>query len=349
MPQPMQNDRLSEMLDRSSVIGRHVAFDALSDVLRDFHSSDVLYGHCRLTSPWGIDIAKAGAAKLHFVVDGECWLHLASHEWVHLRAGDVALLPRGERHVVSDAVGSAIRPQRELPQTWGVEGGVRTKATGGSSTVLACFEVNLEDSALQPFVDLMAPVLLVRGASMTDRSLPSLLETMAEEVIAERPGAATIVARLADLVIAKLIRQWLEANEQDSAAWLAAVRDPRIGRALAAMHREPGRDWSVQSLADIAFMSRSIFTDRFAALTGLPPAQYLARRRMHLASTWMRRERLSVAEIAARLGYESEASFSRAFKRVLGMPPSAFRRATGDHAKPAASDVRALAGGAAIS
>lgn len=149
--------------------------------------------------------------------------------------------------------------------------------------------------------------------------------------------AATMMTRLADIVITRVVRAWAEARTDDTTGWLAAIRGPHIGRVLAAIHRRPGDPWSVEALADIAHLSRSMFSERFAAVVGVPPARYLARWRMHLASVWLRNERLTVSEVSARLGYESEASFSRVFKRLLGVPPKALRRPDGPVKEPAAS------------
>ncbi|WP_437826459.1 AraC family transcriptional regulator [Sorangium sp. So ce1153] len=149
---------------------------------------------------------------------------------------------------------------------------------------------------------------------------------MADEVLRRRIGAATVMTRLADVVITRVVRAWVESRTEDTEGWLAAIRDPQIGRALAAIHRRPGEPWSVESLADVARMSRSIFSERFAAVVGVPPARCLARWRMHVASGWLRDDRVTVAEAAVRLGYDSEAAFSRAFKRFSGVPPSALRR-----------------------
>lgn len=150
---------------------------------------------------------------------------------------------------------------------------------------------------------------------------------MAAEVSAQRVGAATILTRLADVVITRVIRAWVEGECGEASGWLAAIRDPKIGRALAAIHKQPGHPWSVESLADVALTSRSIFSLRFNAVVGMPPARYVARWRMQIASRWLRSDRLSVAEVAAKLGYESEASSSRAFKRFVGVPPGALRHA----------------------
>lgn len=198
---------------------------------------------------------------------------------------------------------------------------------GGARTLLFCGSINFEEPAVQPLLELMPSVLRVCGAANSDSTLPVLLETMAAEVSAQRVGAATILTRLADVVITRVIRAWVEGECGEASGWLAAIRDPKIGRVLAAIHKQPGHPWSVESLADVALTSRSIFSERFNAVVGMPPARYVARWRMQIASRWLRSDRLSVAEVAAKLGYESEASFSRAFKRFVGVPPGALRHA----------------------
>jgi AraC-like DNA-binding protein len=149
---------------------------------------------------------------------------------------------------------------------------------------------------------------------------------MREESLAARPGGATIMTRLADLVVLQAVRGWIEQATADS-GWLAALADPHIGRALAAVHRNPERAWSVADLAQLAHLSRSRFSQRFSELAGSAPLQYVTRVQMHRASELLAAERLSVAELAERFGYDSEPAFARAFKRHVGRPPGAVRRA----------------------
>jgi transcriptional regulator GlxA family with amidase domain len=177
-------------------------------------------------------------------------------------------------------------------------------------TLLVCCTVSFEAPSVHPLLELMPPVLLARGGAFQDPSLRALLDIMAGEVTAKRVGTATVMTRLADAVIAYVVRLWVEARSGDTAGWLAAIRDPKIGRALAAIHRRPGHRWSVETLARIARTSRSIFSERFTSVVGVPPARYLTRWRMHLASVWLRTERATVAKVAAGVGYDSEASFS---------------------------------------
>ena len=301
--------------------------DPLSEVLQDLRLAGASYGRCELTSPWGIEFPSQKEARFHFVVAGSCWLRIAPLGWVQLHAGDVALVPRGTDHALADRRRGRTKPLSEHPLQ---EIGDRTyrlsAGGGGAATLLVCCTIGFEEPAVHPLLELMPAALLVRRGGADDPTLSVLLDAMASEVLAQRVGAATVMTRLADAVIARVVRAWVEARSEQTAGWLAAIRDPKVGRALAAMHHRPGHQWSIQSLADIAKISRSMFSERFASATGMPPARYLARWRMHLASVWLRNDRLTVAEVAARLGYESEASFSRAFKRHLGLPPSALRR-----------------------
>jgi AraC-like DNA-binding protein len=190
---------------------------------------------------------------------------------------------------------------------------------------MACCAVRLDQPALHPVLELMPAVILSRRAASDDATLRVLLNAMADEVIAERMGAATILARLADVVIARLIRSWAEGQLAPT-GWLAALRDKHVRRVLAAIHREPGHSWSLTELAAKAGLSRSVFCQRFAELAGQSPARYVVRWRMHLAGRWLQTDGLSVAEVAGRLGYGSEAAFSRAFKRVVGDSPGELRR-----------------------
>jgi AraC-like DNA-binding protein len=313
------------MLGRSS---DPPAADALSEVLQDLRVSGASYGRCELASPWGIDFPPQREARFHFVAKGSCWLRSPEREWIPLEAGDVVLLPHGTVHALADAVRRRTKPIDAFPvQQTGERTYLLSAGGSGARTVLACCSVSFEEPAVHPLLELMPPMLLVRNGANDDPSLPALLEAMAEEVLSQRVGAAGMMRRLADVVITRVIRAWVEGRQADTSGWLAALRDPKIGRALVAIHRRPGEAWSLDALADVARISRSRFAERFAAVLGIPPAQYVARWRMHLAAGWLRNERLTVAEVATRLAYESEASFSRAFKRLMGVPPSALRRA----------------------
>jgi AraC-like DNA-binding protein len=173
----------------------------------------------------------------------------------------------------------------------------------------------------------MPDVLHIRGTDDGETFLMRhMLAAMSREALNPRPGGTTVMLRLADILVIHAIRWWIDAGAGDRSGWLGALRDPQIGRALVQIHRQPERDWTVARLADSVHMSRSVFSDRFTALVGAPPLLYLTRWRMHLAARWLREDRTSLGDVASRLGYESEPSFSRAFKRHIGVAPGAVRR-----------------------
>jgi transcriptional regulator GlxA family with amidase domain len=143
-----------------------------------------------------------------------------------------------------------------------------------------------------------------------------------------RAGGEAVITRLADILVIQAIRHWVQHNATAQSGWLGALKDKRIGRAMAMIHRDPSRDWTVASLAQASSMSRSAFAQRFTALVGVPVVEYLTGWRMNLAQAWLS-QGLSMAEVAARTGYQSDVAFARAFKRVQGFNPGSLRRAAG--------------------
>src|SRR4029453_8295870 len=176
---------------------------------------------------------------------------------------------------------------------------MRVGGTGPRALLVCCF-VGFEEPSVHPLLELMPEVLHVRGGGSDDPSLLPLLEAMALEIGNQRVGAAPVMTRPSDIAITRVVRGWAASRTEDTTGWLAAIRDPQIGKALAAFHRRRAQAWSVVSLAAAANLSRSIFSERFAAVLGTPPAAYVARWRMHLAGTWLRTRRLTVSEVATR-------------------------------------------------
>jgi AraC-like DNA-binding protein len=179
--------------------------------------------------------------------------------------------------------------------------------------------------------------MLTSALGKSEPAIPHLLEAMAREVDMDRVGAGGILARLADVLTATIIRAWVEHGCGDTTGWIAAVRNPEVGRVLAAIHLEPEKDWQVAELARLMGVSRSGFAERFARVVGETPARYVARVRMHQARLWLK-DGMRVATAAEKLGYDAEASFSRAFKRIIGEPPSQFRRRDGGTVMLAAAE-----------
>lgn len=311
----------------SSEIANAVPPDTLSEVLQDLRIAGVSYSCCHLSSPWGMAVPPQPAAAFHFVAAGAAWVNTPDRGWVELRTGDIVLLPHGTGHSLADWPGRHTQPLSTFAiERTSAHSARMTAGGGGAQSLLFCGSVSIADPALHPLLELMPPSLVVRGDTTADRGLPMLLHMMGEEIAAQRLGAATVLARLADVVIARVIRAWVEHECPNTTGWVAAMRDPHLSQALAAIHRDPGRPWSVETLAELAASSRSMFSERFTSIIGMSPGRYLVRWRMHMAQSWLRVDRLTVAEVASRLGYESEAAFSRAFKRVVGVPPSMLRR-----------------------
>ena len=164
--------------------------------------------------------------------------------------------------------------------------------------------------------------------------MQSMLRLMAAEAGELRPGGEAVITRLGDILVIQAIRAWMESDPAAQTGWLGALQDPQVGRAISLIHREPAREWTVASLADEVAMSRSAFAARFTELVGEPVMRYVARWRMHVAVAALKEEGATVGELADRLGYRSEAAFSRAFKRIIGTSPGAVRRSV-DEQDPA--------------
>jgi len=303
--------------------------DLLSEVLQDLRLARASYGRSELTAPWGIEIPFKEGVRFHFVAEGECWMLTVAQEPIHMERGDLVLLPHGSGHVIADSPIRRPLPLADVgPKLIGNSTYKLTAGGGGARSLIVCCTIGFDGPTAHPLVQLLPQVLHVRGSEFGDPSLPALLDTMAEEVIHPRIGSATIMARLADIIVTRIIRAWVETRPAELTGWLAAVKDQQIGAALAGIHRRPGHQWDVESLASLAGMSRSKFSERFVALLGVSPARYLLQWRMCLAEAWLKHGDLTVAQAAAELGYASEASFSRAFKRSIGVSPGAARVAS---------------------
>jgi AraC-like DNA-binding protein len=192
-------------------------------------------------------------------------------------------------------------------------------------SVIFCGSMRFNLDPLHPLMTMMPEVMHAGALVRRDPAVPALLDAMEREVALDRIGACGILARLADVLAASIIRAWVECGCSDSTGWIAAVQCPKIGKVIAAIHAEPEREWDVPAMAHLMGASRSRFAEAFTRTVGDSPARYVAKVKMFQARRWIQRDGMRVAVAAERLGYDSEASFSRAFKRIMGMPPSAVR------------------------
>ncbi|MGK9230938.1 AraC family transcriptional regulator [Inquilinus limosus] len=315
--------------------------DFVSELLLGMRLVGVQYRRIAVTPPFGLGFGIVGGrAQFHFIARGPVFLRTAGGDLHALDSGDAVLLPRGGAH---DLLSAPDRPSRDIAsfeaaalcETVGAicdcpDG---TGLTAGVLVFSGCMEFDL--GAMHPLVALMPEVM--RVGTLLDRypEILPMLEAMAREACTERVGFAAILARLADVVSASIVRGWVECGCGDAKGWIDALRDPRLGRVIAAMHRDPGRDWTVAELAAEMGSSRSVFAERFLAVTGLTPLRYVTELRMRLAAQWIGRDRMPIEAAAHRLGYGSQAAFSRAFKRVVGRSPGAVRAAAAAKAGPA--------------
>lgn len=321
------------MLDRSSKSHAASGADPLTDMLRGLRLDGVEYGRCRLSGDWSFHYPAQGHAYFHFVAGKGCWLLGPDGGWSELTAGDAVLVPRGAAHTLASTPGIEPRafPRREcLPVCDSVftYEEAEDRETDGVC-ILFCGTMRFNLDRLHPLLQMMPDLMRAKELMQAEPAIPHLLDAMVAECGLNRVGASGILARLADVMAAQIIRSWVEHGCGDSAGWIAAVRDAEVGRVLAAIHAEPERDWTVAEMAALMGVSRSGFAAKFTAIVGATPAHYVTQVRMHQARQWISGERMRIAEAGRRLGYESEASFSRAFKRVIGTAPGRLRLQAG--------------------
>jgi AraC-like DNA-binding protein len=302
--------------------------DPLGEALHYLRMSGAFYCRSELSAPWGLTLMPMpGYLWFHVVTRGRLLLDAAG-EQTQLGTGDFALVPRGEGHVLrSDPRAPApgiLELERELVSD---RYEILRHGGGGAATTLICGAVRFDHPAARNLVAVLPETLRVEASSSSRLELmQSTLRLMGAEARELRPGSEAVITRLADILVIQAIRAWLETDAGARGGWLSALQDRQIGRAIALIHKEPERPWTVAMLARELSMSRSAFAARFTELVGEPVMQYVARWRMQVALGSLRDEGATVGELAARLGYRSEAAFARAFKRVMGVPPGAVRR-----------------------
>ncbi len=308
--------------------------DVLTDVLNTVRVSAACQGRLELGAPWGLKVPGGEFSKFHVVIQGSCFLELdGESEPILLEEGDLIALPHGDGHVVRDSPTTPPRPIDEWFSSNGQErcgGAVHVPGTG-PLTGLVCGRLQFEDPRNHPVLSVLPRVVHLRSAE--GKAIPwleSTLRFIACESSSDRPGSDTVVNRLADILFIQIVRGYLNTTPNDSRGWLRALTDPQIGASLGLIHAEPEQSWTVANLASKVGMSRSTFAGRFSELVGEPPLHYITRWRMQKAAALLREGRATLADIADRVGYDSEAAFSKAFKRWVGSAPGAYRRASRD-------------------
>ncbi len=302
--------------------------DVLTDVLETVRVKAACHGRFELGAPWGVHLPESDGAQFHVVLEGGCHLTVvATGEELTLERGDLVALPHGHEHIVRDRVGTEPRPFSALMADCKCSGQTYRSNEGEARSTLLSGCIKFEERRHNPLLLALPSVVTLRGGNgRTVAWLETTLQFMGCEAASQRPGSATVVSRLADVLFIQIVRGHLAELSPSQTGWLAALNDLQIGAALALVHADPQASWTVASLAAKVAMSRSAFAARFVQLVGEPPLQYVTRWRMQKASGILRDGHASLAEVAARVGYESEAAFSKAFKRAVGSTPGAYRR-----------------------
>jgi AraC-like DNA-binding protein len=315
--------------------------DVLSDVLRSVRLTGAVYFDFELSSPWVAEapasrevasVVMPGAQRVieyHLIARGACWGNLVGEPPMRLNEGDLIVFPQGDAHVLSSAPGmraspdmTMFRQNTPLPLVYERGGG------GPDRTRLVCCFLGCDERPFNPLLAALPRTIHLSGTAPEAASgwLATLLNIAVRESGSARAGRDNVLARLSELMFVEAIRRYIEALPRAQTGWLAGLRDPVVGQSLAALHGNAASTWTVESLARAVGVSRSVLADRFAEIVGHPPMQYLALWRMQLASRRLL-EGESVTEVAGAVGYESEAAFSRAFKKLVGEAPATWRRA----------------------
>jgi AraC-like DNA-binding protein len=316
--------------------------DAISEALKVVRVTGAAFFNAEFTAPWGFDspptetvasaLAAAGTERLviyHLVTEGVAQARVEGLPELSLAAGDLVIFPHGHRHAMSNGRPRAMHDMaQDLPQLLSDDLRVMRLGGDGAPTRFVCGYFGCDRHASRLFLAGLPSMIRV---SIRDSARASWLENSIRYALAEaarrRPGCAALLSKLSEALFVEALCRYMEQMPPECTGWLAGVRDSVVGAALAALHGNPSRPWTVAGLARQAGASRSILAERFMHFLGEPPMSYLANWRLQLGARLLETTRSTVIQVAAEVGYESEAAFNRAFKREFGLPPAKYRRA----------------------
>jgi AraC-like DNA-binding protein len=318
--------------------------DVLSDVLRVVQLSGAVYLSGEFTAPWCL-IGRADSdicasflprsdrvVSYHHIVEGSCWARLADdpHSAIRLEAGEVLVVPQGDAHLLGSDLDLEPTPSAPLlAQHLKTRPGEIMRVEhggGGAPTRIICGFLACDEVLSNPLLTSLPRLFkadMRRGVESA--WLTTALDFATAEAAEPRAGTATVLAKLSELLFVEAVRCCLNAMPENEKGWLAALRDRYVGPALSQLHARPAYPWTVEELARNVGLSRSALAQRFSELLGQPPMKYLARWRLRMAARELRGGSKSLAEVAGEAGYDSEAAFSRAFKREFALPPASWR------------------------
>ncbi len=303
--------------------------DALSGVLDSVRMRGSVFSRAALAAPFGVASGRTASGIFHAVLEGSLVARLADDGPAHeLSAGDLVVFPFGDDHLILDAPDTPARPIGTLTTVDEHGMGDLVVEGGGPETRLICGTIDFDAAAAHPVFSLLPRMIVVRDlAPEVLARVTTLVDLIASEVRAPTTGSETLIARLTDALLVHVLRAYIDGLEPGQGGWLGALKDPDLRRAIALIHERPDEPWSVEQLAATAGLSRSAFFERFKRAVGESPSEYLTRWRVHVASQLLASGDASVAAAARHVGYATEAGFSNAFLRVMGVRPGAYRRA----------------------
>ena len=302
--------------------------DEVSQLLRVIRIRSTIYCRSLMGAPWGFGVQAHGHPAFHVVTAGSCWLEIDGQPGqISLAAGDLVVLPLGNRHWMRDAPRSPVTELEEILTTTPLDAGRHLRYGGsGPATGLLCGGLTVESGPAHPVLRSLPPAVVIRGTRGRPAGwLSATLEMLTAETAAGAPGAQEVVTRLADVLLIQALRAALRQLESSAGAGLLALRDRQIATAIRLIHAQPDYGWTVGELAGRVALSRSAFSARFRNLAGESPLRYVTRTRLAHAAALLRTTDAPLAQIAARAGYGTEFSFSKAFKRTFGVAPGAYR------------------------
>lgn len=303
--------------------------DPLGGLLHLLKMNSVFYTHADLSTPWGFDIpAIPKSLMFHLVVEGACIIEVEGHK-IALEAGDFMMLPHGKGHKMFDCPGVSCPPLFDLPiQPVSEFYETLSHGGGGESSLLLCGAVSFNHPIAERLLDVMPSFIKIDSEYQEmNQAIHHIINMIAEETLSASLGGEAVITRLADILVINALRVWLGSHKVIDQNWLAAMSDNALSKAMLAIHQQPEKAWTVELLAAEACMSRTSFSERFKKVVGGTPLNYLTQWRMAIAKSKLFFTKENVLSIALSLGYQSEAAFSRAYKKATGLAPSQARKA----------------------
>ncbi|HET6267312.1 MAG TPA: AraC family transcriptional regulator [Acidobacteriota bacterium] len=302
--------------------------DPLSGALKPVSVLGKLYCFSEFSAPWAVSFSKKKEALFHIILKGKCFLmHSEEKNPVALDQGDLLVFPKGVPHVLSDTREGLSVSFLKLVQ--GLKGPIPVvrHGGGGKKTKIVCGTFEIETGEESPLLQVLPEVMHINASSLSARWLNGTVELLTHEARNFGNGSALIVSGLINLLLVQAVRLWIDNQpEGNGTGFLGALQDRRIAAAIAAIHSQPEKEWSVESLAKIAGMSRSSFSAYFSSNIGQPPLSYVTNWRMQVAAQVLRKNtKMSLSRVSEEVGYFSQHAFSKAFKRYHGISPSEFR------------------------